>query len=97
MDTAKFWLRNAPGEFQRFMESYLTVLRDEICIPYIDVVIVFSSKFEDHIEHVRKVLQRLRQHLFKKEVSCLGRIISSRSSPRSYKFSSCHCTERHLS
>ena len=93
-----FGLRNALGEFQRFMENCLTGLRDEICIPYMDDVIVFSITFEKHIEHDRVVLQRLRQHevklkakkckLFKRAVSCLGRIISSNGhhpDPTSYE------------
>ena len=55
-------LKNAPGEFQRFMGYCLDGLRDDICIPYIDDIIVFSKSFEDHVDHLRQVLRRLRAH-----------------------------------
>eukprot|EP00794_Sanderia_malayensis_P013146 gene13146-14497_t len=81
-----FGLTNAPASFQRHMENILRDLRDEIVIPYLDDLIVFSKSFEDHVKHVRIVLRRLKEHgiklkqkkcdLFKREVRFLGRTVS---------------------
>ena len=57
-----FGLINAPGEFQRFMENCLGDLRDDICSPYHDDMLVHSGSFNEHVEHVRTVLRRLREH-----------------------------------
>ena len=80
-------LKNAPKEFQRFMEHFLDGLRDEICIPCIDDIIVFSQTFEDHVDHIRKELRRLLEHgvklkpkmcrLYKRGVNSLGQIVSA--------------------
>ena len=68
------------------MENILDDCRDQFCAPYPDDMIVYSASSQNHVEHVRLVLRRLKEngikikaekcHLFKKEVVYLGRIVS---------------------
>ena len=57
-----FGLKNASAEFQRTMENILGEHRDKIVIPNLDDLIVFSKSFEEHLEHLKLVLHRLREH-----------------------------------
>ena len=65
-----FGLKNAPAMFQRLME---VVLGDcyGCSAPYIDDVVVFSNSGEEHVQHLRCVLECLRKYgLTIKEAKC---------------------------
>ena len=46
-----FGLANAPSTFQRLMHAILCGLHYQICLVYLDDIIVFSRTFEDHLDH----------------------------------------------
>ncbi|XP_064465312.1 uncharacterized protein LOC135376767 [Ornithodoros turicata] len=54
-----FGLKNAPFCFSRLMDHVLQGL-DTFALPYLDDVAVFSNTWEDHLEHLKTVLQRFR-------------------------------------
>ena len=65
-----FGLKNAPAMFQRLMEVVLGDCYD-FSAPYIDDVVVFSEDAEEHVQHLRSVLNALRKYgLTIKEEKC---------------------------
>ena len=56
-----FGLRNAPAVFQRLMDAVLGPCYG-FAAPYMDDVLIFSSGWDEHLLHVRKVLEELRRH-----------------------------------
>jgi hypothetical protein len=82
-----FGLKNAPATFQRVMDNVLNGLQNEICLVYLDDVIVFSTSLQEHIVNLRQVFQRLREanlkiqleksEFLKKETAYLGHIIKT--------------------
>ena len=65
-----FGLKNAPAMFQRLMEVVLGDCYD-CSAPYIDDIVVFSNSAEEHVQHLRRVLECLRKYgLTIKEAKC---------------------------
>ena len=56
-----FGLTNAPSSFQRLMDLVLAGLNWVECMVYIDDIIIYSETWEEHLERVEHVLQRLRE------------------------------------
>lgn len=81
-----FGLKNAPASFQRVMDNILRGLQNEICLVYLDDIVIFSTSLQEHITRLRQVFSRLRNSNFKiqidkseflrKEVQYLGHIIT---------------------
>lgn len=55
-----FGLTNAPATFQRLMETCMGDLYLTYCLIYLDDVVVFSRTFEEHLERLEAVFQRLK-------------------------------------
>jgi len=80
-----FGLVNAPASFQRALYISLSGLRWQMCLVYLDDVIVFSRTVQDRIRHLREVLLLLESagvslkpskcHLFQQEVQYLENVV----------------------
>src|SRR5579859_7139182 len=57
-----FGLTNAPATFQSLMNDIFRDMLDIYIIVYLDDILIYSKNDKDHEEHVRQVLQRLREH-----------------------------------
>jgi hypothetical protein len=80
-----FGLTNAPAYFMYLMNKLFMEYLDKFVVVFIDDIMIFSKKEEEHDEHLRLVLQKLRENqlyaklskceFWLKEVSFLGHII----------------------
>ena len=55
-----FGLSNSPATYQRLMEECLGDLHLKICFIFLDDIIIFSRTYEDHVERLQQVFDRLR-------------------------------------
>src|SRR3954467_8011457 len=81
-----FGLTNAPATFSRLMNYIFMEYLDKFVVVYLDDILVYSKNEEEHVEHLRLILAKLREHkLYAKyskckfwlpEVTYLGHVIS---------------------
>ena len=84
--TMPFGLCNAVATFQRLMDLVLQGLNLDICLVYLDDIVLFSVTPEQHLERLEVILQRLKEAnlklkpskciLMQREVVFLGHVIS---------------------
>ena len=82
-----FGLTNAPAAFMDLMNMVFSPYLYKFVIVFIDDILVYSGNLEEHAEHLRTVLQILREHqLYAKFSKCqfwldkvafLGHVISA--------------------
>src|SRR5207245_4846294 len=56
-----FGLTNAPATFQRLMNHILMEYLDEFVVVYIDDILIYSKMFDEHLEHLERVFEKLRE------------------------------------
>lgn len=81
-----FGLSNAPSTFQSLMNSVFQEVLRKFVLVFFDDILVYSSTWKEHMQHVRQVFELLRLHrLFLKHSKCsfgqqevgyLGHVIS---------------------
>ena len=81
-----FGLTNAPAYFMSMMNKVFMEFLDKFILVFIDDILVYSKNEEEHKEHLRLVLEKLREHqlyakfrkceFWLKEVGFLGYVIS---------------------
>ena len=82
-----FRVSNAPATFQRLMNKVFAKELDAFILVYLDDILVFSQTQEEHLEHIRTALGRLRDakiyarlhkcEFFKDKVEYLGFDVSA--------------------
>jgi len=66
-----FGLCNAPATFMHVMNDVLRPFLDEFVIFYLDDILIFSKYHDEHVRHVRKVLDVLKkEQLYLKISKC---------------------------
>ena len=80
-----FGLTNAPATFQRTINRVFMRILGDYVVVYLDDLNIYSQNFNEHLKHLRKVFERLRNaglklkakkcQFFKKELAFLSHIV----------------------
>ena len=66
-----FGLTNAPAAFMSIMNDVFRDYTDSFVMVYLNDILVYSNSWEEHLQHVKLVLDRLRKHkLYAKLSKC---------------------------
>ena len=66
-----FGLTNAPAFFMNLMNIVFMDYLDKFVVVFIDNILIYSQSEEEHVDHLRMVLQRLQEHqLYAKLSKC---------------------------
>ena len=81
-----FGLANAPSQFARIMELVMSGLTYDVCLVYLDDILVFSETFDEHLDRLATVFDWLDRYslklkpskcsVFQRKVSFLGHVTS---------------------
>ena len=56
-----FGLTNDPATYQQYMNDILFEYLNDFCQAYLNNILIYSKSRKEHVSHVRKVLQKLRE------------------------------------
>jgi phosphoribosylaminoimidazole (AIR) synthetase len=67
-----FGLTNAPATFQTLVNKIFREFLNKCVIVYLDDILIYSTTYEEHLQHIRQLLEILRQNkLYAKPQKCI--------------------------
>jgi hypothetical protein len=64
-----FGMTNAPAFFMNLMNNMFMDYLDNFVVVFIDDILIYSQSEEEHVDHLKMVLQMLREHQLNAKLS----------------------------